>query len=223
LQAIFSGILLSAGGHTVFARYEGDANNQPTDGSAPSISVVVRPALTQISAEIVTPEPIVAGSTVTFIATVSAVPPSTGTPTGNVSFFVGGMPYQVLLDAGRATLTVPLLFSGQHSLHYSYYDLSNSYEQTNGPFIDFDVQPDGPAQTNLTLAVSRSPSNFGQLVTITAHLGVVHAPAKVQLSEPTGKVAFTIGDTTIQVTLADRQASYAVSLLPAGQHTIRAA
>jgi len=66
--------------------------------------------------------PSVFGQTVTYTATVSAVPPGSVTPTGFVNFVIDGKaPMQVPLSpAGQASLAVPSLGVGPHTINASY-------------------------------------------------------------------------------------------------------
>src|SRR5262249_39130767 len=62
-------------------------------------------------------DPTVYGQAVTFTATVSAVAPATGTPTGTVSFFDGTTLLSTApLSGGTATLTTSALSAGSHSI-----------------------------------------------------------------------------------------------------------
>jgi RHS repeat-associated protein len=62
------------------------------------------------------------GQAVTFTATVSAVTPGAGTPTGSVQFVVDGGNFgaPVVLSGGTATLTVATLAAGAHALSAAY-------------------------------------------------------------------------------------------------------
>lgn len=85
--------------------------------------VPVRPALRRAAAALslaVHPAPSLCGRSMIFTATVAAVPPEAGTPTGTVTFSVDDGPRTpVALRGGTATLTVPL-GAGTHTATASY-------------------------------------------------------------------------------------------------------
>src|SRR5258708_19006254 len=61
------------------------------------------------------------GQPVTFTATVSAVAPGSGTPTGTVTFLDGGSPIGTgTLSGGVATFTTSALAQGNHTITTSY-------------------------------------------------------------------------------------------------------
>jgi hypothetical protein len=65
--------------------------------------------------------PIVYGQAVTFMATVSAVAPATGTPSGTVSFLDGStLIGKAVLAGGSASITLSGLTAGSHSITVSY-------------------------------------------------------------------------------------------------------
>ncbi|WP_181411017.1 Ig-like domain-containing protein [Nocardioides humi] len=135
------------------------------------------------------------GQAVTFTATVRAVAPATGTPTGVVQFWDGG----VLLgaaslapaaeaDTGTASYTTAALAPGTHEIRATY-----------GGSVTFEGSAESIAQvvgsgvTVTGIASSANPSSYGDRVTLTATVGdAVPTPGK-----PTGTVTFLAGDDVI--------------------------
>ena len=133
----FTTTLLAVGSHTITASYSGDANFNPSTSTP--VSLTVNPAPTAVTAQPSTSATNV-GEPITFNATITA-PPGTGTPTGTVTFFdgntvlgtapvtpVGSASLAVLSPSGgvhtdaatdengQATLTVPSLPAGTHTI-----------------------------------------------------------------------------------------------------------
>ncbi|MEW6217289.1 MAG: Ig-like domain-containing protein, partial [Candidatus Bipolaricaulota bacterium] len=86
-QAQFSTSSLSTGAHSITAEYSGTTNYDAST-SGPLTQTVVK-ADTSVSVSS-SANPSVTGQSVTFTATVSAVSPGSGTPTGTVDFYAGG-------------------------------------------------------------------------------------------------------------------------------------
>src|SRR5207244_607253 len=82
--ATFTTATLTLGSHAITATYGGDTNFTGSDGTTTQ-TVLAGTATVVTSA----PNPSVFGQPVTFTATVTAVPPGTGTPTGTVTFAEG--------------------------------------------------------------------------------------------------------------------------------------
>ncbi|MEU4686984.1 Ig-like domain-containing protein, partial [Streptomyces xinghaiensis] len=97
--ATFTSSSLSTGPHTVQASYGGDARFAASGGA--DTHTVDRAPTTTVSTS--SPNPSRAGRVATFTATVAPVPPGSGTPTGTVTFVIGG--------SGGGTFTAPLIGS----------------------------------------------------------------------------------------------------------------
>ena len=85
--ATFSTSSLTVGTHSITAVYAGDTNFTTSTSSA--VSQVVNQASTTTLARPPSTNPSVFGQSVTFTATVAAVSPGSGTPTGTVNFLDG--------------------------------------------------------------------------------------------------------------------------------------
>jgi hypothetical protein len=84
-----------------------------------TVSTAARPGSS--TAVVSSASPSMYGQAVTFTATVSAVAPASGTPTGTVSFADGTMTLGTApLSGGKATFTTTALAAGSHSITVSY-------------------------------------------------------------------------------------------------------
>ncbi|MEV7246902.1 Ig-like domain repeat protein, partial [Streptomyces sp. NPDC093248] len=163
---------------TVNVSYSGDGCFLPSAGTA---DVTVSPAMSSVSVA-VDPNPSVCGETVTVCATVTAVAPGSGTPTGTLSFLLPDGSSQVVgLDAqGTACLTTVSLVSGTVSASYS----------GDGCFLPSVGTADvtvSPASSAVSVAVDPNPSVCGEMVTVCATVTAV-APGT---GTPSGSVTFT--------------------------------
>src|SRR5207247_1549549 len=133
------------------------------------------------------------GQAVTFTATITPVAPSTGVPTGTVTFKDGGIAFPsgtVPVDnTGHASLTPATLSVGSHNITIVY----NADTNYGGSSASLPTQTVNPANTTTTVASSANPSTFGQSVTFTATVAAVLPAA----GTPTGTVTFLDGASSI--------------------------
>jgi hypothetical protein len=130
-----------------------------------------------------------AGQSVTFTATVSAVAPGAGTPTGNVQFKIDAVNFgaPVALAGGVAisgpttTLTV-----GNHVVTADYLLGDANFNLSSGTLPG--GQTVSKADTTTAVTSSANPAVAGQSVTFTA----VVSPVAPGAGTPTGNVQFTI-------------------------------
>ncbi|MEE4592319.1 Ig-like domain-containing protein [Streptomyces sp. DSM 41524] len=117
-QACVTTSAIPVGTHGVTASYGG---NTGVAGSSASGSVTVGQASTTTTLTS-SPNPSAPGQNVTFTATVTAVPPATGIPTGNVTFVISGGPTLIgtLNGAGQATVSTNTLTTGAHTVTATY-------------------------------------------------------------------------------------------------------
>jgi hypothetical protein len=206
---------LPAGNHTVSATYDGDADFARSTSA--DITQGVNLAQTSVSLES-SADPSVSGQRVSFTATVDAVPPGVGTPTGAVQFSVDGndIGAPVPLAGGTATSpSVPLLV-GDHTVVANYQGSPN-FAGAQGSF----TQHVGRAATTTSVSSDPNPSVFGQPVTFKADVSVV-APGD---GDPAGVVQFYVDGVASgnPVPLSGGSAtSAAVSNLSTGDHQITA-
>ena len=218
-QATFTTSSLTLGAHTITVAYGGDANFPASSGSLVQ-TVNQAPTSTAISSS---PNPAVAGQSVTFTATVSPVSPGGGTPSGSVTFMDGAatLGTAALNGSGQAMLMVPSLSPGSHAIAGQYSGDANfgsSSSAGSGGGGGF-TQTVNPAMTNTTVISFANPSVFGQAVLLTASVSVV-APGS---GTPGGTVVFMDGSATIgSATLSGGQASLSVPVFSVGSHSITA-
>ncbi|PWU21098.1 MAG: vegetative cell wall protein [Verrucomicrobia bacterium] len=161
------------------------------------------------------------GQAVEFVATVATMPPTTGTPTGNVIFFDG---LKVLgtnvLNGGQASFTTAGLASGTHWIFAIYEGDGNCGASTNSdPFPQVVGQPSGAIGSVTSLSASLNSSVFGQLVVLTASVGSSVAGA----GPPSGTVTFREGGISLATRmLSSGEATLAISSLAVGTHSITA-
>jgi hypothetical protein len=220
-QAVFDVSSLAAGSHSLTAVYGGDSYFAVST-SAPVSETVNQAKTTTVLTS--SANPLVWGQPVTFTATVSAVSPGVGTPTGTVTFkdgstVLGTAALQIVNGVEEATLTTSALAVGTHSLTAVYSGDSDFVTSTSAIL----TQKVNKATTTTTLSSSANPSSFGQPVTFTATLGVVAPGAGI----PTGMVTFKDGNTvlgtaTLQVVNGVAQAQFATTGLQKGKHSITA-
>jgi oligoribonuclease NrnB/cAMP/cGMP phosphodiesterase (DHH superfamily) len=213
-QATFSSATLSVGSHTVTVAYNGDGNFTTSSSASLGQTVNKASSATTVSASA---NPSVFGQAVTFTATVSAVAPGAGTPTGTVTFTVDGVAQpNVTLSAGQATLTTTTLSVGAHTVTAAYNGDGNFTTSTSASF----TQTVNKASSSTAVSASVDPLVSGQAVTLTARVSAV-APGA---GTPTGTVTFTIdGVAQPNVTLSSGQATFTTSTLSVGAHTVSVA
>jgi len=214
---------LSPGTYTIKAVYSGDGNFV---GSSALLDQgtgqnVTKGATTTTLAS--GPNPATYGDPVTFTATVSAVAPATGRPSGVVRFWEGS----VLLGASSlapdggtssaaATFVSSTLTPGSHAVRAEYvgnFNFDGSTATTS--------QAIERIATVTGVESSANPSTYGHPVTLTAVVAAVPASA----GSPTGTVTFTEGSTvlgsaTVSTVAGRQQASITVAGLAAGAHDV---
>jgi hypothetical protein len=133
---------LGTGTHDITAVYSGDTNF--VGSTSNDVSQVVSPAGTQVTLSS-SANPSVYGQAVTFTATVTAVAPGSGTPTGEVDFYDGDtyLGSAALDTNGRATLTTTDLDVGAHTITAVYLGDDNFLAMTSAG-LSQTVNP-GPA------------------------------------------------------------------------------
>ena len=114
--------------------------------------------------------PTVFGQAVIFTASVSAVAPGSGTPTGTVTFKDGATALATnTLVSGQVSYTNAALAVAAHLITAVYNGDANFNTSTSGAV----TQTVNQAGTTTTVASSANPSVFGQAVTFTATVSAV--------------------------------------------------
>ncbi|MFD5415697.1 Ig-like domain repeat protein, partial [Streptomyces nojiriensis] len=166
---------------TVTATYNGDECFSSSTGT---VDLTVNPASSAVSVT-VEPNPSVCGETVTVCATVTAVAPGSGTPTGTVTFTgPGGLNETVTLDAGgTACVTTTALETGTVTVTYAG---DTCFLPSTGS-LDVTVNQ---ASSVVSVTVEPNPSVCGETVTVCATVTAM-APGS---GTPTGTVTFLLPD-----------------------------
>ena len=202
---------LSAGSHSITAKYNGDTNFSASTSAV--IAQTVNQATTTTTVTSNT-NPSAFGQTVTFTASVQST--SGGTPTGNVTFFDGGSSLgSATLSGSSAQLTLASLSLGSHSVTAKYSGDSNFTTSTSTPVAQSVAQ----AATATNVSSNSDPSSYGQVITFTATVAPAYS------GTPTGTVSFFDGSTSLgNATLSGGVAAFSTSAtaLIAGSHSISA-
>jgi len=200
---------LSAGPHSITAKYNGDANFSGSTSAA--LTQTVNQASTT-TAVVSGTNPSAFGQNVTFTASVQSS--SSGTPTGNVTFFDGGTSLgSVNLSGSSAQVTLASLSLGSHSITAKYNGDSN-YTASSSATLTQSVSQSG---SSTALVSNANPSSYGQAVAFTATVQPSYG------GTPTGSVTFFDGGTSLgSISLSGGSAQLTLSNLSLGAHSISA-
>ena len=210
----------SASPRTISAVYAGD-NDYLTSTSSNLSQVINKASTTTAVASLANPS--VTGQSVTFTATVSAVSPGSGTPTGTIQFKDGvatlGSCSAQTMSAGSATCSASFpATASPRTISAVYAGESNFVTSTSSNL----TQTINPASTSTALASSANPSVTGQSVTFTATVSAT-SPGS---GTPSGTVNFKDGGNTISgcgtQTLNGSGVATCASTMTTGSHTITA-
>ena len=205
--------ILTVGAHSITATYNGSGTFLAS--ASPALSHTVNKAASS-STVISSHNPSVFDQSVTLTATVAAVAPGSGTPTGTVTFKNGATVLGTgTLSSGKATFSTSALAVGPHSITAVYGGSINYNTSTSAVLTD----TVNKAASSTTVISSHNPSLFGQSVTFTATVAAV-APGS---GTPTGTVTFKNGATVLGAgTLLSGKATFSTSALTVGAHSITA-
>lgn len=208
---------LGPGPHNVEADYLGTSNYAGSTGTTQQ-DVGQAATTTQVSSEA---NPSVHGQPVIFDATVSVAAPGSGTPTGQVQFFVDGVPRGVpvgLTNGAASSAPISDLTTTTHQVSAQYLGSAGFATSTSDPI----AQVVNKAKTSTTLTSSANPSVWGQPVTFTAAVAAL-APGA---GDPTGIITFSDGSTVLATVAVgpdtDEQASFTTSALAVAAHAVSA-
>ena len=210
-HASYTSSTLSADRHFITVQYSGDANFSA--GHSSLVQYIHASASSTALAS--TPNPSNNGQSVTFTATVAAVPPGTGTPTGQITFQQGNsvLAQVPLNSSGVASFSTSTLAQGNNTITATY--ASDSIFASSSGSV---VQVVQNFATTTTVTSSPNPSLVGQSVTFTA---TVTSGSGV----PVGSVTFAEGSTVLAANVAvdgSGHASFSTAALAAGSHVITA-
>ena len=211
--------ILPTGTGSITAVYSGSTNYGTS--TAPGINQTVSQSATTTNL-VAAPSPSVYTGLVTLTATVAAVAPGDGTPTGTVAFQDAGVDISgcasKTLTSGAATCDVSQLAVASHNLSASYAGTA-AYAASS----DNSVQSVNRAGTTTAVVSGGTPSVSSQSVTFTATVAPV-APASGAPSE--GTVSFEYGGAAIATcgtkAVTTGTATCATTALPVGTDGITA-
>jgi hypothetical protein len=212
-NATFSSSSLSADYHFITAQYSGDANFSA--GSSSLVQTIHAGASSTTLSS--TPNPSSNGQSVTFTATVAAVPPAAGIPTGQVTFQQGStvLAQAPLNSSGTVSFSTSALAAGSDTITATYAS-DTVFAAGSGSTVQT-VQ--SAFATTTTVASSPNPSVFGQSVTFTATVTSGNGV-------PVGTVTFSEGSTVLAANISvdgSGHAGFSTASLATGSHTITAA
>jgi CSLREA domain-containing protein/uncharacterized repeat protein (TIGR01451 family) len=146
-QATLTTSSLVVGSHPITAAYGGDGNFNASSSAVLTQGVSKANTTTGLSSSA---NPSAQGQSVTFTATVTAIAPSTGVPTGSVTFSVDGtgVSTTALDGTGQATFSTSTLSAGLHTIDAVYTGdtnfngSSNTLLQTVQPAADLAITKD---------------------------------------------------------------------------------
>ena len=211
--ATFGTAALAFGTHNITVVYGGDSNF--ANGASSVYNQVVLDATSAVAlTSSVNPSKF--GQAVTFTATVSAVAPATGTPTGTVTFFDGSTAIGTgSMTAGVATFTTSNLTVATHPI-IAFYNGDPNFTPSVSATVS---QVVNTALSGTVLASSANPSVFGQNVTLTATVSAT-APGA---GTPTGTITFKEGATTLgSGILVNGVATFSSAILATASHNLTA-
>ena len=208
---------LAVGDHQFKAVYGGDARFTASSGLLTE-SVLRADTATVVSSS---PGPSLFGQPIKVTATVASLVQLGVAPGGSVTFY-DGVPSPATklgtatLSGGAATLNVPLLSVGAHSITATY-----SGDPDFNPSTAVTTQQVNPAPTSTAVSTSQASALTGQAVVFTAVVSSQVAGA----GTPGGTVVFSDRGVVIGtgVLSATGQATLTTSTLSAGAHSITAA
>src|SRR2546425_55184 len=205
---------LATGNHSLTAAYSGSPSFLGSTSPVVTQAVNLLNTSTSLTS---TPNPSTTGQAVTLTATVTAVAPPTGVPTGTVTFSDGATVLgTATLVNGSASISISTLAAGSHPLTAAYGG-SATFAASTSAVVTQVVNPPAAAATTTSLTSTPNPSTTGQTVTLSA---TVTSAAGV----PTGTVTFRDGATALAtVTLVNGSASLTLSTLAVGTHPLTAA
>jgi len=204
---------MTVGTHSITTEFSGDGNFANSTSTA--LSQIVNKAVTEISIAS-SPNPSIYGQPITLTASVSAVTPVSGTPTGTVTFKDGANIIGTsTLVGGIASHIASGTATGIHSITAEYSG-DGSFANSVSTAL---IQTVNRAVTETYIVSSQNPSAFGQLVTYTATVSTITLESGI----PSGTVTFKDGASDMGVvTLNGGVATYTTQGLATGGHSITA-
>ena len=203
--ATFTTSDLGIGDNAITSVYAG--NNSFAASTSPVFDQSVTPAITTTSISSLA-NPSVVGQSVTLVANVLAIAPSSATPTGGTATFTDGTTIlgTAPMNAGVAVFTTSSLALGQDSITATYGGDAEFDGSESAPLS----QVVGQSSTDTTVTSSANPGFFGQNLTFTAQVSAVSPGG----GTPTGSIIFKDGTTTLGQRYTDCGRRHVVRIQP---------
>jgi large repetitive protein len=177
-SASFNTSALTTGSHNITVTYGGDAN------FAPSTSTILTQVVDKASTTTTllgAPNPANVGQTIALTATVTAVSPGAGTPTGTVTFSEGAATLGTgTVSSGVATLNISTLSAGGHTIIASYGGDPNFIASASAGFAQNVILPAAVILVNESVTVTDTPTLMEQaiaVIVVSESITVADAPA----------------------------------------------
>lgn len=200
---------LTAGTHSITAKYSGDGNVTASNSSTLTETITQAATTTTVTSSL---SPSVYGQSVTFTATIQ--PPAGTTATGSVTFMDGTNSLgSATISSNSAQFIVPTLAVGTQSITAVYGGNANLSGSTSAVLS----QVVNGASTATAVTSSSNPSIFGQSVTLSATIQTAYG------GNTTGTITFLDGTTSLGTsTVSSSAAQLSLSTLSPGSHSITA-
>jgi hypothetical protein len=152
-RATFSTASLSRGNHAISVNYSGDGNFLASADTNFGETVQKDTTTATVTASA---NPAVAGTTITFTATLQASSPGAGTPSGTVTFLdlTTTLGIGTLNAAGKATFTTSALALGTHAISASYAG-DNNFLASASPTLTETIKSSAAASSALAFSATR--------------------------------------------------------------------
>lgn len=174
---------LTVGAHNIVADYTTDSDTFVGSSGSASQQVDMASTMTGLAS---TANPSVFGQAITLTATVAAVAPGAGTPTGTLTFSDGAATLtSTSLTGGQATFTSAGLSVGSHNVTATY-NGDGDFKSSSASFS----QTVNQAPTSTSVTSSANPTVFGQKVSFTATVCPL-PPSAAPTQLPSGTVTIT--------------------------------
>jgi hypothetical protein len=210
---------LSAGAHTIEARYDGDDSFESGTGSTSHTvnSSSSTPAITITSNR----NPATTGQSVTLTANISM---SAGSVTGTLQFYDGAtLLGSGPISAGRVTFTTTGFAAGSHAITVRYLGSASAPPVRSGVFVQAVGLNSWKNRTStVALTATPTPSDLGEDVMVTANVtgSTSTMPAGTMLFMVNGEVTAAVPVSPVSGSTA--RATITLSGLPGGRHKVTA-
>ena len=215
-HSITPALALPPGFHDITVEFSGSSGFEASTSPVYVLEIGEAETMVTLSSDV---NPAIVGEFINYMATVKAVFPGTGHPTGgSVDFFDDGtfMATAPVDGLGVATLGTSHQYAGDHPITAEFSGFGGCYGPGTSPAF---IQEVNTSATTNTLTVDINPAVCGQEVEFTSTI-IPHPPAS---GMPTGVVTFTDGMDVIDLEcICTGMGDFTIDDLLPGAHGIRA-